>query len=170
MIRYTLACDAGHRFDSWFADSSAFDQLAASDLVHCPTCGSARVAKTIMAPAIVAQRARPEPASLGQAGEASSATAPTQGAEAASPQAAMELFSLAEDRRRVRALVSAFREKVLAATQDVGRQFPDQARRMHEGDIPHREIRGEATVDEARALLEDGILVMPLPDLPEEWN
>ena len=70
----------------------------------------------------------------------------------------------------MRSFIAAFREKVLATTQDVGSRFPEEARRIHDGDVPHREIRGQATVEEARSLLEDGILVVPIPNLPEELN
>lgn len=161
MIRYALACDAGHRFESWFASSGAFDDLAADNLVGCPICGSTDVAKAIMTPAVVAKRPAVRPATPDAA----------RGTIAQSPEpAAVELSSLSQERREVRALVAAFREKVFAATQDVGRQFPDQARRMHEGEIPHREIRGQATVEEARSLLEDGVLVVPIPGLPDDWN
>lgn len=155
MIRYSLACDAGHRFDSWFGDSAAFDDLAGRGLVSCPNCSSTNVAKSIMAPAVISNSAVPArlPPSV--------------------PVAALgaENVSLLDQRQKeLRNLVKGFRDKVLAATQDVGPQFPEQVRRMHDGEIPHQDIRGQATVEEARALLDDGIGILPVPVLPDEFN
>ena len=150
MIRYSLACDSGHRFESWFHNSTAFDELAERQLVSCPTCASLRVAKTIMAPAVVATRP------------------PT--VSAATGSGSVDVSLLDEGRKDLRNLIQAVRHKVMAETQDVGARFPREARRMHDGDIPHRDIRGQATLDEARALLEDGIFILPLPPAPDELN
>ena len=146
MILYTLACEAGHRFDSWFRDSAAFDDQAARHLVSCPVCRSTAVAKTIMAPAVVG--GRPEP-------------------DAPAP---VHVALLDEPRQALRAAVKAFRDHVLSRGKDVGRQFPDEARRMHDGDIPYEPIHGQASPAEARGLLEDGVMILPLPSLPEELN
>ena len=82
----------------------------------------------------------------------------------------MEVTLLDERRTELRRLARALRDKIMAETQDVGLRFPDEARRMHEGEIPHREIRGQATIDEARSLLEDGVMILPLPGAPDELN
>ena len=155
MIRYSLACDAGHRFDSWFGNSAAFDSLLSQGVLTCPECGSGQVAKTIMAPAIVARQSP---------GAQLAENAPTGG------PAAVDLALMDDKRRELRSMVRAFREQVLAGTQDVGARFPEEARRMHEGEIAHREIRGQATIDEARALLDEGIMILPLPVLPDDLN
>lgn len=153
MILYTLACEADHRFDSWFSDMQAFDDLAREHRLSCPTCGSQRVGKAIMAPAVLgARKATP--------------AAP----EAPRAEATQEVTLLDAREQALRALVREFHAKVMAQTQDVGRRFPEEARRIHEGEEPHRHIRGEATAEEARALLEDGILVMPVPSLPDVMN
>ena len=159
MIRYALCCDEGHRFDSWFYDSSAFDEQAGRGLVTCPTCDSRHVAKAIMAPAVVAKRA------VGP----TEASAPPKSAEPATPAPtqAVELALLDDDRRQ---LVRAFREKVVAETRDVGRAFAAEARRIHDDDASQERIRGQATIAEARDLLEDGIMVMPLPAIPDDLN
>ena len=147
MIRYALACEAGHRFETWFRDSSAFDAQVGHGLVACPTCRSTVVAKTIMAPAVVSGRA------------------------IAAPPVAAELPKLLDERQlAARSLVKAYRDKVLAEGEDVGTRFPEEARRMHDGDIPTKSIYGEASREEAVSLLQDGILVLPLPALPEELN
>ena len=153
MIRYALSCDAGHHFDSWFGDSAAFDGLRDKGLVTCPSCGSAHVAKAIMAPSV---------ARHGDGGRRDApALQPSPPETARTPLAA---------HRELRALVQAWRGKVLAETADVGDRFPREVRRMHDGDITHRDIRGEATLDEARALLEDGIMILPVPGAPDELN
>ena len=159
MIRYALCCDEGHRFDSWFYDSSAFDEQAGRGLVTCPTCDSRHVAKAIMAPAVVAKRA------VGPM----EASAPPKSTEPATPapHQAVELALLDDDRRQ---MVRAFREKVVAETRDVGRAFVAEARRIHDDDASQERIRGQATIAEARDLLEDGIMVMPLPAIPDDLN
>ena len=159
MIRYALCCDEGHRFDSWFYDSSAFDVQAERGLVLCPTCDSRHVVKAIMAPAVVAKRDQ----------RALKAAAPPAVAEpvANGPSEPVEVALLDEGHRQ---LVRAFRDKVLAETRDVGRAFATEARRLHENDAPEERIRGQATLEEARDLLEDGIVVLPLPAIPDDLN
>ena len=149
MIRFALSCDKGHRFESWFASGAAFDELTGRGLVACSACGSTGVGKAIMAPAVVTER-----------------PAPSRGEE----RPRLEVSLLDERRSELRRLAKALREKIIAETQDVGARFPDEARRMHEGEIPHREIRGEATPDEARSLLKDGVMILPLPAAPDDFN
>ena len=158
MIRYALCCDEGHRFESWFYDSSAFDKQAERGLVTCPTCDSRHVVKAIMAPAVVVKRAAPPAESLAPPALAPPSTAP----EPAQPVA------LLDDYRRQ--LVRAFRDKVVAETRDVGRAFAVEARRIHDDDGRGERIRGQATLEEARDLLEDGIMVLPLPTIPDDLN
>ncbi len=150
MILYRLACDNGHRFDSWFRDSVAFDDQAARHLVSCPVCRSTAVAKTIMAPAVVGGQPVPQTPSP--------------------PQATPQPDLRDGPGRALRAAVRTFRDQLLAEGKDVGRRFPDEARRMHDGDIPYRPIHGQASPEEARSLLEDGVMILPLPSLPEELN
>ena len=148
MILYALACINGHRFESWFGGSAAYDDQARRGLIDCPHCGSAQVAKTIMAPAVV-----------------------SRGAAIAAVSDAPVPASLLDDRgQAARGLLKAVRERVLSEGEDVGGRFPDQARKMHDGDIPHRPIHGQATPAEARALIEDGVAILPLPMLPEQLN
>ena len=143
MIRYTLKCDQDHSFDSWFASAEAFEKLRAAGMVACSICGSAVVEKALMTPALRPAR--------GTAPE----TAPATAAHPLStPQGALEA-ALAEMRRVIE-----------ENSDDVGRDFVDEARAMHAGEKPERAIRGEARPDEARALLEEGIAVTPLPFLP----
>lgn len=131
MIRYSLRCDQGHSFESWFGSSAAFDQLLEGGHLACAVCGGSTVEKELMAPAIGAPAIPERPLS-----------APASPAEQA----------LSELRRRIE-----------AESENVGRDFATEARRIHEGLAPERAIIGEARPAEARALLEDGIPVAPLP-------
>ncbi|SHI63008.1 DUF1178 family protein [Wenxinia saemankumensis] len=136
MIRFTLRCDNDHRFESWFASNAAFDTLAAAGQVACPDCGSARVEKSLMAPAVAPERS------------------PGPGRERLSPATAREKA------------LAALREKVERESDYVGLSFAAEARAMHEGDKPARPIHGEAKLADARRLIEDGIPVAPLPFTP----
>ena len=161
MILYALACEAGHGFDSWFRDSAGYEEQAARGLVSCPVCRSVAVTKSIMSPALHGLRA-------------SSPSAAPPEPDAATPerdQAEQEPGPLLDaGQRALRDRVKAVRDTLLAESDDVGRRFPDEARRMHEGDIPHRRISGQATLEEARALVEDGIPVLPVPFPADRLN
>ena len=157
MILYQLACDAAHRFESWFRDSAAYDDQVDLGLLACPVCGSAKVAKSIMAPAVVGQTSRRPPVDVEAA------------AHVAAPSSGPPVL-LDPRHRALRVAMRAVRDKILAEGQDVGTRFPAEARSMHEGEIPVRPIHGHATLDEARSLIEDGIMILPLPVLPEELN
>lgn len=167
MILYSLACDAGHRFDSWFRDSAAFDEQAAGGQVSCPFCGTSHVGKTIMAPALchtgrLGSGKSREPLEA----EASEASA----AEPAMSNQSRDLARFEPGDTDARAMLKALRAKIVAEHQDVGRRFAEEARRMHFGEKPMRQIRGQASADEALSLLDDGIVVLPLPPAPEDLN
>ncbi|KAF2991354.1 DUF1178 family protein [Methylocystis sp. MJC1] len=131
MIRYTLVCDEGHRFDGWFRDSETFEKQAERHLVSCPFCASEKVTRGVMAPHVARSRREDAPA-------------------------------------RLRQMIKELREQAVAGTEDVGDRFPDEARAIEEGDAERRPIRGRATFEEAKALLEEGIEILPLPDLPQD--
>ena len=170
MIRFTLVCDSEHRFESWFPSGASYDEQASRGLVECPACGSARVAKALMAPALSGTtRTGGEPP---RDVEAERAPAVPAVADAVPP--AMEItapMALASERdRAMRAMLNAMREHVKANADDVGRRFADEARKMHYGEIEQRSIYGEANPLEARQLLEEGIEVHALPILPDDRN
>ncbi len=143
MIKFLLACERGHEFESWFPDSDAFETQARRGLVACPECDSRTVHKALMAPAVLGARH----------------------VEEASAPALID-----EKRRELRAAMVELRKKIEANTDDVGEKVPTVARAMHAGDEPERAIRGRASVNEAKALIEEGIGVVPLPTLPDEAN
>jgi len=159
MIRYALACDQGHEFESWFPSSQSYDSQAGKGLVTCPVCGSAQVDKRLMAPALARAEAKP-------AGDVEPAAVPTP--EPSPPPQVMALLSQQE--AAMRAMLRAVREHVTRSADNVGERFPEEARRMHYGDIEHRSIYGRADAAEADALREEGIEVYPLPILPDDRN
>ena len=153
MIRYALVCDAGHEFESWFPGASAYDEQARRGFVTCPMCNSAKVSKAIMAPS-VARKDREEPQ-----------RAP---ADAGPPPQQVALID--EKMQALRAMMREMRAKIMEETTDVGAAFPEEARKMHDGVAEQRPIRGEASWEEAQALSEEGIDVMPIPFLPDDRN
>ena len=161
MIRYALVCDKGHAFESWFADSAAYDKQAKRGLVTCPQCGSAKVEKAIMAPRLASSKKRKAPIEAAAVLETPAAT------PAASP-APVAMVSPQE--REFRAKLKELRDHLVKNADHVGPKFPEEARKMHYGEIEHRSIYGEASPDEAKALAEEGIEAYPLPVLPEERN
>ncbi len=148
MIRYALRCDREHRFDSWFGSSADFDRLKAGGLVACAVCGSASVEKELMAPSIAT--AGPD------GGEVVAPEVLPQGGRAA-PGPLSRPLSAAEQ------ALAELRRRIEAVADNVGRDFATEARRIHSGEAPERVIIGEARPAEAKALIEDGIPVAPLP-------
>lgn len=140
MIRYSLICEKDHQFDSWFQSADAFDKLQSAAMVTCAVCGGTDVRKSVMAPRI------------GKATDTNVAKVedrPLSAPASTAEQAFKEL-----------------REKVEANSEDVGENFAKEARKIHEGETPERSIYGQAKPDEAKALIEDGVPVMPLPFMP----
>lgn len=137
MIRYALACGAGHDFEGWFGGSDDFDVQSAQGLVSCPACGSPEVRKQIMAPAVVTSK-----------GKAERAPGPS--------------------REMMMEMANQVRRHVEDNFDNVGDAFAREARAIHEGRSEERGIYGEATLREARELLEDGVPVAPLPQTPLE--
>jgi len=138
MIRYALRCPKDHDFESWFQSADAYDALRGAGHVSCPVCGATEVEKSLMAPAVRPARRAGEPAK------------PT----------------LSQPQNDVEAALAELRRQVEANSEYVGVNFVAEARRMHEGEIDQRSIYGEAKPEEARALLEDGVPVAPLPFMP----
>ncbi|MGR7995897.1 DUF1178 family protein [Xanthobacter sp. ZOL 2024] len=160
MIRYTLQCAAGHRFESWFPSSSSYESQRERGFVTCPDCGSSAVDKAIMAPS-VARTDRPR-------ASVPTEPAPAPLAEAPAPETPLPVMSQPE--AELRSLMRKLREHVVKTSDYVGTEFADLARKMHEGEVEHRAIYGEASADEVKALHEDDIEVFPLPLLPEDRN
>jgi hypothetical protein len=156
MIRYSLQCERGHAFESWFQSSSAYESQEKRKLVTCPACGSAKVERAIMAPQIVSKKGRDI-----------AAPAPAPSTEVTAPSSTPLLMA---QERELRAKLKELRDHIVKNADNVGERFPNEARKMHYGDIEHRSIYGEASPDEARSLIEEGVEVSPLPVLPDDRN
>ncbi len=139
MIRYALHCDADHGFEAWFGSSSDYDDQSARGLVECPFCGSVQVSKQIMAPAVAGTKRT------------------TPGPEVAQKMQTMMM----EMAREVRSHVEQNFDYV-------GDAFAREARAIHEGKSDKREIYGEATSAEVKALKEDGVPCAALPPAPPD--
>jgi len=141
MIVFELICSGQHRFEGWFASGEDFDHQRLGGLLSCPVCSTGQVAKL-------------PTAKLGRSGEdaAPAAKAGDTHARPAAPTPA-----------QVAAAVATLIDHVLQNTEDVGRAFPAEARRIHRDEAPRRGIRGTATRGETEALLEEGIAVVSLP-------
>lgn len=160
MIKYALVCDKGHQFESWFADSAAYDRQRKRKLVACPICDSSKVDKAIMAPRIAAAKKAKKPAA-----DAPAATANEPAAGIPAPVAMMSPQEM-----EFRSKLKELREHIVKNAENVGARFPDEARKMHYGETEHRSIYGVATPQEAKDLLEEGIECHPIPVLPDERN
>lgn len=140
MIKFTLKCDQDHQFDSWFQSTAAFDKVKAAGMVTCAFCGSAKVDKAIMAPRVQASRSK--------------AAAPV-------PQ-----NPLSEPAHPAEAALTAMKKQIEENSEYVGLNFATEARDMHDGLSPERPIHGEAKLEDAKKLIEDGVPVTPLPFKP----
>jgi hypothetical protein len=169
MIRYALACERGHSFESWFQNSTVYDKQVKHGLVVCPACNSNKVEKAIMAPRLSGVSKRDaRPATTAAAAE-NPAPAPAQEAPASVSQPA-PVAMMTPQEQEFRKKLKELREHLTRSADYVGRKFPEEARKMHYGEIKHRSIYGEASPDQAKELHEEGIEFHPLPVLPDERN
>lgn len=134
MIRYNLKCEHNHSFDSWFQSAEAFEKLLDAGMVSCSVCGALGVEKALQTPQVRVARKNNDKVGI--------LSAPASPAEQA----------LAE-----------MRKKVEENSENVGKNFAAEARAIHDGDAPERSIYGEAKIEDAKSLIEDGINVTPLP-------
>jgi hypothetical protein len=151
MIVFDLACDAGHVFEAWFGSTDDYEGQRARGLVSCPMCGAKQVAKAVMAPNV----------------------GPKGNQAPASPNVPVPMQAGALAPADMKAMLSAMAKvqaEMLSTSEHVGHRFADEARAMHLGDAPERAIHGQATPEEARSLVEDGVPVaaLPLPFVPPE--
>ncbi len=152
VIRYSLRCAGGHEFEAWFANAAAYDNLADAGSVACPDCGPHDVDKAPMAPRLAkGAGARSESGATGATGAA--------GKTDASDKIGMVAGEGAEAAKFL-AKVRAFVE---SNCEDVGERFPEEARKIHYGETEEHGIYGEATTEEAKELVEEGIPVGQLP-------
>ncbi|MEA2980245.1 MAG: hypothetical protein QOF09_2068 [Alphaproteobacteria bacterium] len=159
MIRYSLICEKKHDFEIWFKNSADYDGQAKRGLVTCPVCGSPKVEKALMAPSL-GRGAR-----KGISAPADVAPPPEAPAQNKTPVA-----MVSPQEREFRAKLKELRDHLTKNAENVGGKFPEEARKMHYGEKEHRSIYGEASPQEAKDLLEEGVELHPLPVLPDERN
>jgi hypothetical protein len=140
MIVFDLKCGSGHVFEGWFGSSGDYGEQKERGLVQCPICGSAEVAKAVMAPAV---------------GRKSNTAAPA-------PPASLDR-SEADRAKQMLGALAAEQKKLLQSSDFVGDRFAEEARAIHLGDAAARSIHGRATREQTLGLLEEGIPVAPLP-------
>ena len=141
MIRFSLCCDREHDFDGWFRDNADFDRQKKRGLVTCPVCNSAKVEKALMAPSVQTARKR-EKVALGMNAE----------------------------QKQLMGKLKELTDKVKQNADYVGDKFPEEARKIHFGETDPRGIYGEASPTEVKELLDDGVGIMPLPNIPDDTN
>lgn len=142
MIKYSLSCDNGHSFEGWFSTSADFDRQVETGFLTCPTCNSAAISKSLMAPSVSTARKKE-----------------------AKQQMAMDIA-----RREAMAKLREAVNHIRSNAEDVGERFPEEARKIHYGEADARGIIGEASLSDVRELLDEGIEIAPLPDLPDEGH
>lgn len=143
MIKYSLICDKDHDFEGWFASSSDYDEQRKRGFVECPHCGSQKVSKALMAPGVAGTKKTAENKTM-----------------AVAPQLPKEMVDKLRE----------IKQHIEKNSENVGDKFPEEARKIHYGETEARGIYGKATVEEAVDLAEEGVNVVPIPDLPEEKN
>ena len=140
MIRYSLICDNAHDFEGWFSESADFDRQVETGFLTCPVCNSASVSKSLMAPSVSTARKKEQKQAV-----------------------AMDLAQ-----KQVMAKLREAVASIKANAEDVGEKFPEEARKIHYGEADARGIIGQASPEEARSLVEEGLEIAPLPVLPED--
>ncbi len=141
MIKYALKCSNGHSFESWFQSATAFDKLQSAHHLNCPHCGDSDIAKALMSPKL----------SQGSEAPVEKAVPPTADPEPAE-------------------LMKQMKDAIEARSDYVGDRFAEEARAIHLDEAPARPIHGEANAKEARALVEEGVPILPLPFRPSRKN
>ncbi len=142
MIKYALTCEGDHEFDVWFASSKAYDEQSERGLIECPVCGSIKVTKQIMAPAVRAS------------GQKSGRSSPMTSAPPQLPDISPEQFEK---------MASKVREHIAKTHHYVGDTFAEEARAMHYGEKDHKPVWGETSPEQARELADEGVAALPLP-------
>lgn len=141
MIRFSLVCEREHDFEGWFRSNDDFDKQKKRGFVECPACGSHKVEKALMAPAVSTSRKQEKMA-----------------------------LAMGEQQRQAMTQLKALADKMRENSDYVGDKFAEEARKIHFGEADARGIYGEATLEEAQSLAEDGVEFMPIPSFPDDRN
>lgn len=174
MINYRLRCANDHVFEGWFRSSADFDTQSNSAQLSCPICFDHRVEKTIMAPAIARSERRAPveeqtPSKDTKTNDAQTKDTETNPITPETLPAVKKPEAPVVDERTAKIwhMMREVQRHVEANFENVGKRFADEARKMHVGESEQRGVYGEATIDDAKELLEEGIEILPLPKLPK---
>jgi hypothetical protein len=149
MILYQLQCDKEHSFEAWFRDSQAFDTQSKRKLLSCPTCGSSKITKALMAPRIGKSGRDNHPQTTQHA--------PVESSFKLTPEAV-------ELKRKLKELQSHISKEC----DYVGSNFAEEARKIHYGEVTPHGIYGETSSEDAKELVDEGIEFSSIPWVPEE--
>lgn len=144
MIKYSLICDKDHDFEGWFGSSKDYDKQRKRGFVECPHCGSQKISKALMAPCVSGTKKSDD----------------SQPIANISPNISEEVVTK----------IREIKKHIEQNSENVGDKFPDEARKIHYGESEARGIYGKSTVKEAIELAEEGVGVVPIPELPEDKN
>ena len=139
MIKYTLNCNNGHEFDSWFSSSDSFEKLKKNGHLECALCSSKIVEKSLMAPSIT-------------------------------PESEKKKETLVSAQSALEKEIKALKDKIRTTAEDVGENFPSEARAMHYGEKEEKPIIGKTSLAEAKDLAEEGIPFVPVPWSDDKVN
>jgi hypothetical protein len=175
VIKYTLVCEGAHTFEGWFRNSNDFEAQCDRKLVVCPICGGTKIKKGLMAPAVSTSRKRETMAPVVEVENKPSepTTGTTSEKTSEKDKAPMQPSALLPVDVRQKEIVEALRvvrARMIENSENVGSGFAEEARKIHYGEAEERSIHGETTPKDAEDLLDEGIAVLPLPELPEEKN
>jgi hypothetical protein len=141
LIRFSLICEHEHEFEAWFRSNADFETQRERGFVDCPSCGSRKIEKALMAPAVSTGRKQEKIA-----------------------------LAMGEEQSKAMAQLRAMARKIRENADDVGDKFAEEARKIHFGEAKERGIYGRATVEEAKSLADDGVSFMPIPVFPDDQN
>ena len=139
MIVLNLVCRHEHRFEGWFASAAAFDEQQQRGMVSCPICDSDSVSRLPSGPRVISSHRE-------------------------NAEKTQDTESLAVVHEQLQQAIKSF----VRDSENVGRRFPEEARKIHYNEVPARNIRGVASLSETHDLLDEGIIVLPLPVPPSE--
>lgn len=139
-MKFQLECKNNHQFEAWFRSNDDFDKQQKRGLLECPMCGTHQVSKTLMAPSVTTGRSKDKIA--------------VAAGQAAQQQMLAKMMELAKE--------------VKSKADNVGEKFPEEARKIHYGESEARAIYGKATSEEVSELVDEGVDILPLPDVPDD--
>ena len=139
-MKFQLECKNTHAFEGWFRSNDDFEKQQKRGLLECPICGTHEVSKTLMAPSVATGRSKEKIA--------------VAAGQVAQQQMMAKMMELAKE--------------VKSKADNVGEKFPEEARKIHYGESKARAIYGKATTHEVTELVDEGVDILPLPDVPDD--